>query len=111
MTDEQKPAPTRGVPVELDRTRRLRYPLGVLHGYTGEGDVGTALADLLHRGLKHEDPDLTVEEVGEIVDLEMIPNLIEPLRKATGGLANVEALFGLNGDKPAGKAKVRAADG
>lgn len=105
------PAPSKGVPVTLDRVRHLRYPLGVLRGIT----VDTDLAEVLYLGLKHEDDELTAEQVGEMIDLEMMPSLADPLRKATGGLVNVRVMFSLNGDGPEdeaeGKAPTRAVDG
>jgi hypothetical protein len=98
------PSPTKGVPVELDRTRRLRYPLGVLHGITND----TPLDKVLWLGLKHEDAELTVEQVGDMIDLEMMPALAEPLRKATGGLVKVNILFSMNGVEPEGGAEGNA---
>ena len=92
------PSPTKGVPVNLDRLRHLRYPLGVLR------DIETTdLATVLWLGLKHEDAELTVEQVGEMYDLSMMPDLVEPLRKATGGLVKAGVLFDRsmsNGDRP-----------
>lgn len=83
-------APTKGVPVQLDRVRHLRFPLGVLRNIEADTDLAT----VLHLGLKHEDEELTAEDVGEMIDLEMMPDLVEPIRKATGGLVNVGLLFG-----------------
>lgn len=80
---------SRGVKITLDRERRLRYPLGVLNDLQGDAD----LAKILYAGLKHEDPELTVEKVGELVDLEMLPELAEPLKKATGGMIDLSRLL------------------
>lgn len=91
------PKPTRGVAVELDRKRYLRFPLAALR----QIDENTDLVTILYLGLRHEDEDLTEDDVGEIIDLEMLKDLTEPLRKATAGLINVDALFGIeNGDAP-----------
>lgn len=98
MADEKKPAPTRGVPVDLDRTRHLRYPLGVLHGIEEFGLKD--LPKMLYLGLKHEDEEITEEALGEMVDLEMLPDLAEPLRKATAGLFDITVLFNRNGSAP-----------
>lgn len=74
----------------LDRERRLRYPLAVLRDLEGEAD----LARMLYAGLKHEDPDLTVEQVAEMVDLEMLEDLTEPLKRATGGMVDLSSVLG-----------------
>lgn len=99
------PSPTKGVPVELDRKRHLRYPLGSLRQMS-DGDVD--LVAMLHLGLKHEDEELSVEQVGEMIDLEDLPKLAEPMRKATGGLVDIDKLFGLNGAGPEGGAEGNA---
>lgn len=105
------PSPSKGVPVTLDRVRHLRYPLGVLRGIT----VDTDLAEVLYLGLKHEDEELTAEQVGEMIDLEMMPSLADPLKRATGGLVNVKLMFSLNGAEPEdgaqGKTPTPDADG
>jgi hypothetical protein len=103
------PSPTKGVPVELDRTRHLRFPLGVLRGI----EADTQLATVMYLGLKHEDPELTVEQVGEMIDLEMMPGLVEPLKIATGGLVDAGVLFGFantNGAQAEGGAEGNAAE-
>lgn len=94
----EKPTPTKGVPITLDRQRHLRFPLGTLRNMDESSDV----VSVLYLGLKHEDPELTEEQVGGLVDLEMMPTLVEPLRQATGGLINLKVMFGLNGSGPEG---------
>ena len=84
------PTPSRGIPIQLDKERRLRYPLGELKGLDGDQDVAT----LIWLGLKHEDGALTVEQVGEMVDLEMLPSLIEPLKKASAGAIDLSKILG-----------------
>lgn len=86
------PAPTRGVPVMLDRERRLRYPFGVLRemrekfgeaALTG-GMKDENLPEMLLLGLKHEDPTLTVEQVESMVDLENLKEVVQAMTKALG---------------------------
>jgi len=89
------PTPTRGVPVQLDRVRHLRYTLGTverLQKEVGEDAFAQAatstsydqIAKMLWYGLAHEDPTLTPEAVKEMVDLEHIADILEALAKATG---------------------------
>lgn len=83
--------PTRGVPVELDRTRHLRYSMATLAELEEKfGDLKNVsgirnVIHLLWAGLRHEDPDLTEAQVGEIVDGENLPSLLEAVTKAMGG--------------------------
>ncbi|MFW6202560.1 MAG: hypothetical protein ACOC8B_08275 [Gemmatimonadota bacterium] len=96
---------TRGVPVTLDKERRLRFPIGVMR------DLEDAdLATILHAGLVHEDPDLTVEQVGQMIDLEMLPELAEPVKRATSGMVDIAHILGA-ATAEAGKATTAAADG
>lgn len=81
--------PTRGVPVTLDRERRLRYPLSAVK----EMAEDTTLDRLLWLGLRHEDPDLTQEQVADMIDLEMLMELREPLKRATAGRFDLDKLF------------------
>ena len=101
------PSASKGVPVELDKKRHLRFPLGVLRDF----DEGVDLVQALYLGLKHEDEELTPEKVGEIVDLETLPKLAEPLRKATGNLVDIDVIFARNGVEPEGGAEGNAGDG
>lgn len=91
---EERTTPTRGVPVELDRTRHLRYSLGTVRKIMEEFEVDdpekipldvTNLGKFLWYGLKHEDPDLTVEDVEEMVDMQNIVPLHEAVGEAMGG--------------------------
>jgi hypothetical protein len=93
MTDERVPAPTRGVPVELDRTRRLRYTFAtrrkMIEALGGEEKLtaslsGDDLCKVLWYGLQHEDPSLTVEQVEDMVDLENLSETVTALSKALG---------------------------
>ena len=85
------PAPTRGVAIELDRTRYLRYPLHVLKQLQQEPD--RSLGIILHMGLVADDPALTVEQVEDMIDLENLSTLFAPVKRATGGLIDLSRLF------------------
>ena len=87
-----KPAPTRGVAVELDRTRYLRYTLGVLKRLQEHG-ADNSLGQILLLGLKSDDPALTVEQVEEMIDLENLHTLFDPVKRATGGLIDLSVVF------------------
>lgn len=98
MTEAPKPTPTRGVAIELDRTRYLRYPLGVLNTMkNGE----TTLGRLLFLGLQKDDPSLTLEQVEDMIDLENLRALFGPVKKATGGIVDLSKVFGdIDDDDP-----------
>lgn len=85
------PTPTRGVPITLDRPRRVRYPLGILRKMQDE--MGAAfmgamqvekITKILWYGLIHEDPNLTEEQVDNMVDLENLSEVTAAVAKATG---------------------------
>lgn len=86
------PAPTRGVAVELDRTRYLRYPLAVLKQLQSDQTERT-LGQILFIGLQKDDPDLTLERVEDLIDLENLHLLFAPVKRATGGLVDLSKLF------------------
>lgn len=99
-TPKQKPTPTRGVPVMLDRERLLRYPLWVLAQIRDEfgedaltkGFEGDQVAKLLIYGLKHEDETVTIEDINDWVDLENLTDVMEAVVKAMGGKGKVLTL-------------------
>lgn len=91
---EVKPTPTRGVPVELDKTRYLRYSLATRKKIRAEfgdemakGVSDERLAKLLWFGLAEDDPTLTVEQVENLIDMEMLPTVMEAVQKAMGSKA------------------------
>jgi len=92
----QTPTPTRGVVVQLDRERRLRYTLGVMRKIreefgkdaVEEGFANDDLAKLFLYGLQHEDPDLTLEQVEEMVDGENLKSLTDAMVEAFGQKEN-----------------------
>lgn len=92
MPNEKPPAPTRGVAVDLDKRRYLRYPLKVLRGLQAEG-AAASLGQILFLGLKEDDPELKLEDVEALIDLENLPTLFEPVKKATGGLIDLTKVF------------------
>jgi len=93
MANNDSPTPTRGIPVQLDRERHLRFTLRTLREIREEfgasvlasGFAMEAIAKLLWYGLKHEDPDLSVEAVEDLVDMENLTTVIEAVTAATGG--------------------------
>lgn len=88
----EKPTPTRGVEVELDRKRYLRYPLSVLKSLQDE-NADKSLGQILLLGLKKDDPSLTIDQVEDMIDLENLDKLFDPVKKATGGLINLASVF------------------
>lgn len=97
MTDT--PTPTRGVPIQLDRLRHLRFSLKTtkeMRAKFGDADLqegfGTdKIAELLWFGLKWEDADLTVDQVEDMVDLENLTDVMKAVSQATGTLALMQA--------------------
>ena len=88
----------KGVPILLDRERRLRFTFAGLEYLTEKyGDLTTAfnsmtdpqaglnaktltaMVDFAYAGLMHEDKDLTREHVAEIIDLENINDLAQAI--------------------------------
>lgn len=89
---EKTPPPSRGVPVELDRVRYLRYTLGTLRKIRQEfgqeqlaaGVSEEKLAKVLWYGLVGDDPDLKQEDVENLIDLEHLPVVVKAMRTAMG---------------------------
>lgn len=82
-------APTRGVPVELDRKRHFRYSLATMRqleekfgGLSFEGIGETIHA--IYLGLKHEDDELTEEQVAEMIDGQNLGEVTRAMAKALG---------------------------
>ena len=94
MSNDVKPTPTRGVAVQLDKQRFLRFPLSVLKSLQKQKDgEERSLGDILLMGLKADDPSLTLEQIDEMIDLENIKELFGPVKKATGGLIDLSKVF------------------
>lgn len=86
------------VKVMLDKERTLKFDLNALVDV--EDNLGFSLAELedkmsiktlrvlLHAGLQHEDPELTLQDVGRMIDFENLSEVQEALSKALGGSGN-----------------------
>lgn len=87
---------SKGVKVTLDKDRFLKYTLNSMRKLEKEHGLNIdSLAEnfdldkvqlLLHTGLLKDDPEVTFEEVGELVDMANIQYVIEKLTEALGGL-------------------------
>jgi len=95
--NEAPPAPTKGVPIMLDRQRYLRYTLKTLRKIREElgedalktGVSGEKLAKVLCYGLQGDDPSMTWEQVEDIIDLSQLEDVVIAMRKAMGQKAAV----------------------
>jgi hypothetical protein len=87
-----------GVPIELDRVRHLRYDfnaLSILEERTdfsflgGEGQwIPKSISEItffVWAGLIWDDPELTEEQVGHMLDTSNITEVLEAVNKAIGG--------------------------
>lgn len=87
------------VAINLDRERHLKFNLNAL--ILAEKTTGKKLADLgqnqegfdleflramLFAGLKHEDKELTLDEVGDLIDMENLEYVATKLGEAMQGL-------------------------
>lgn len=110
MTQSGTPAPTRGVPVVLDRERRLRYTFAtrrkMMEEFGGEEKftqlelTGETLVRVLWFGLAHEDPNLTGDQLEEMLDMENIKDVVDALLKALGYRGRLEIAPGAAGANP-----------
>jgi hypothetical protein len=93
MTDTQQ-TPTLGVPVQLaDRVRHLRYSFRTLREMqTDEQAKENNLLRYLWFGLRHEDPDLTMEMIEDLCDLQGYEDLRRAVNLATGGIVALPPL-------------------
>lgn len=89
-SEVKQPTPSRGVPVQLDRVRYLRYPLSALRKL---GTEEQQLGSVLHMGLVGDDPELTLDQVEDMIDLEVLPSLQGAIKKATAGLIDLSAIL------------------
>lgn len=86
----------KGTLIKLDRERYLKFTLNSVRMLEKEYNVSLDKIDedfsmekiqmLLHVGLLKDDPDLTFEETGELVDMSNMKTVVESLTKALGGL-------------------------
>lgn len=116
MREENKPTPTRGVPVVdqdgqplLDKVRRLRYTMAtrraMLVEIGGEDELkkglsGENLSKVLLLGLQHEDKDLTVALLEDMVDMQNLKGIVDCMLKALGYTGKMTF-----GDEPAAPTK------
>lgn len=75
------------ITVNLDRERELKYNLNALIELDEMEDAEKltpmrSLRRMLWAGLIHEDPDLTEEAVGEMVDMRNFPEIEAAMEKA-----------------------------
>lgn len=90
---------TKIVAIELDKERRLKFNLNAL--IIAEEISGKKLSELnaeeggfdlsflramLYAGLKWEDRELTLEEVGDLIDMENMSDVTDKLGEAMQGL-------------------------
>ncbi|GAA0703253.1 hypothetical protein GCM10008904_10160 [Paraclostridium ghonii] len=86
----------KGTLIKLDRERYLKFTLNSVRMLEKEYNISLDKIDedfsmekiqmLLHVGLLKDDPELTFEEVGELVDMSNIKIVVEALTQALGGL-------------------------
>lgn len=88
------------ITVKLDRERELRYSLNAMIQLEEKGDEKLSpmlqFRRMLWAGLIHEDPDLSEEQVGDMLDMRDVPAIEAAMSRA------------INRDTPAltGQAKV-----
>lgn len=77
------------ITVKLDRVRELKYDLNAgaviaEHGGLDEKNPNSLsnLRLMLYAGLIHEDPDLTLEQVGAMARLRQLPKIAEAVSRA-----------------------------
>jgi hypothetical protein len=113
--------PQRGLRLELDRPRHLRMTLGALKRVEELSGIGIhqqeelaawsktldGVVGFLWAGLVHEDPELTVEDVYEIVDIHNFGQIRAALDEAIG-IAMPAPGAGENGTSPRPLAPSRA---
>jgi hypothetical protein len=112
--EEKLPTPTRGVPVELEgKTYYLRFSLAAMKSIVGDENEENffknmtiaKLGPMLLAGLKASAPELTLEQLEEMIDLQNIAEITDALGKAVGRPAKVK----LSGeDSPAPEAAPEA---
>lgn len=77
------------IKIKLDRERSLRYDLNALclldeHGGLDELRLSSpsGMRLMLYAGLRHEDPDLTLERVGAMVDMGRLEEIADAVGRA-----------------------------
>lgn len=81
MPEEHHSGQTDGV-IYLDRPRRLRWNLRALKRLAQmqeDGGVMEFIGEALQLGLQWEDPDITVEQIEEMVNTDNLPDVVEAI--------------------------------
>lgn len=103
MSTGTTPAPSPGIAITLDKVRHIRYSWKtrreMLEALGGEQELMTKLTGdklclILWYGLKWEDPELTLEQLEEIVDLEHFREIVDVMTKALGYKTKLVSLSG-----------------
>lgn len=86
----------KGTLIKLDRNRYLKFNLNSIRILEKEHNIAfdkleeelsiESVQKILYVGLLKDDPDLTFEEVGELVDMSNIKVVVEALAESLGGL-------------------------
>lgn len=86
----------KGTLIKLDRERYLKFTLNSVRILEKEHNISfdkleeefsmESVQKILYVGLLKEDPTLTFEEVGELVDMSNIKVVVEALAESLGGL-------------------------
>lgn len=100
MSKGNTPTPTRGVPVELDKTRYFRFTLGTIRKIREElgdealegGVKGDKLAKVFWYGLIGDDPNLSLDAVEDMIDMENLETVVAAMKKAMGAKATAEVV-------------------
>lgn len=86
----------KGILIKLDRNRYLKFNLNSIRILEKEHNIAfdkleedfsmESVQKILYVGLLKDDPELTFEEVGELVDMSNIQEVVDALAKSLGGL-------------------------
>ncbi|MGL6106130.1 hypothetical protein [Romboutsia sp.] len=86
----------KGTLIKLDRDRYLKFNLNSIRILEKEHNISfdklekefsmESIQKILYVGLLKDDPTLTFEEVGELVDMSNIQVVVETLARSLGGL-------------------------
>ena len=100
MSEQKSTAPSKGVPVQMDRVRYFRYTLGTLRKIReelgdqalAEGVSGDKLGKMFWYGLVGDDPTLSPEAVEDLIDMENLEPIVAAMRQAMGQKAKAEVV-------------------
>lgn len=114
----QAPTPSAGIPIMLDKERHLRYTWStrkkIIADAGGEEKFqklsGENLPRVLWFGLTHEDPNLTVEQVEDSLDLARLEEYADAMLKAMGYTGKLVQAAETPAGNPPTAAAVRASE-